>query len=266
MTCKFVSIDQPRVLSGRHTEDCEWDTQRTGFECRGCAPCTEPHCRVCGKTHAEQTCPACAGEARDDLHTIGRLTGNLAPEAKHRGVNSEAMKLLLPAADPEAWGHITTSLRVGRLPHGYLVCDRCDNPWPCDRHADTELHPLFVLGNWDAIWREALDHAEPPEQLTIATAGRYLDTQLTYMAGWEHSDFDDFARDLRKCRTHLESVLHDQNQGDRANVGCFECGGDLERKLCATGFEDQWTCRQCKQTYTPGQYNFALRAKLEQSA
>lgn len=128
---------------------------------------------------------------------------------------------------------------------------------------DPMLHPLYCLAYWDGVWRDALEHDEPNERLTVATATDYLDRQLTYMAGFEHVPFEDFARDLRKCRAHLESVLHDQNQGDRANVGCFECGADIERRLGKQGFEDFWTCVKCRQRYTVAEYNFALRAKLE---
>ena len=81
---------------------------------------------------------------------------------------------------------------------------------------------------------------------------------------FEEAPFEDFARDVRRCRSHLENVLHDENQGDRANVGCFDCGGDLERRLTAGGFEDHWTCRRCRRRYTYAEYNFALRAALEQ--
>lgn len=260
MTCRYVSATEPRVIGGRHAEECP------GEACKGCQPCSEPHCRICGKEHAQGACGACAGETRDDLKAIRDMCCDLRTQVVHVGVESEAMSLLGPAADPEAWGHITTSLKVGRLPVGYLgSCARCKNPWPCKDHADGELHPLFVLGMWEQVWRDALEH-ETNALVTIPDAVAYLGKQLTYMAGYEHAPFEDFARDLRKCRAHLEAVLHDQNQGDRANVGCFECGGDLERRLSTTGFEDHWTCRKCRQRYTAPEYNFALRAKLEDAA
>jgi hypothetical protein len=245
VSCRFVASDEPRVLSGRHDADC------AGGECRGCQPCTEPHCRVCGRTHADGTCAECLAEARDDLSAIAVRCGALSAEVLHRGIHSEAMTLLGPAADPEAWGHMTASVKVGRLPADYLA------------HADGELHPLFVLGTWDMVWRAELEHDEAGA-LTLHGAVDYLDRQMTYMAGYEHSPFEDFARDLRRCLAHIERVLHDQRQGDRANVGCFECGGDLERRLTeGQGFEDFWTCRGCRRRYTQAEYNFALRAKLE---
>lgn len=266
MTCLWNGANAPRVIKGRHDEDCA-DRET----CRGCQSCTEAHCRCCGHRHADQTCAECSGQAREDLATIGLLTRKLTGEAIDKGVRSEAFALMSPAADPEAWGHMTTSLHVGRLPVGYLVCDRCDAPWPCAKHADGELHPDFVCGTWEFVWRDALDH-ETDAPFDLAESIRYLDQQLTYMSTFEDAPFEDFAADLRRCRAHLEAVLHDQNHGDRANVGCFgtpekgACGGALERKLAADGFEDVWTCRRCRQTYTQAEYNFALRAKLEDEA
>lgn len=244
MSCKWNGRKQPRVLPARHDDDCRNET------CAGCLACVEPHCRVCGIAHGLGACPECVGAARDDLHNIGRLCDSLPEEVAHRGVNGEAMVLLGPAADPEARGHLEASVLAGRVSEDYLDV------------ADGERHPKFVVATWDVVWRDALEHDEA-EGWTLAVGIDYLDRQLTYMASFEHVPFEDFATQVRDCRAHLESVLHDQNQGDRANVGCFECGGDLERKLSKAGFEDVWTCGRCKRKYTPAEYNFALRAKLE---
>ena len=245
MTCKWNGPTQPRTLPGRHGYDCTSET------CPGCLACTEPHCRICGVEHKRGTCAECLAAARAGLHGIARMVDALPEEVEHRGINGEAMMLLGPSADPEARGHLEASVLAGRVSADYLDV------------ADGELHPLFVLGTWDAIWRDALEHDEPTERLTIPAAVDYLDRQMTYMAGHEHVPFEDFARDLRRCAVHLESVLHDQQQGDRANVGCFDCGRGLERKLTKEGFEDHWTCKGCRRRYTYAEYNIALRAKLE---
>jgi hypothetical protein len=245
--CRWVSTTEPRVVPSRHVYGCEEET------CRGCQPCTEAHCRVDGRTHvntAGAACPECVAEARGDLREIGRLCNALPEEVEHRGVEGEAMMLLGPSTDPEAWGHREASARAGRIPADYLD------------EARDELHPLFVLGGWDMVYRDAFEHSEA-EAMTLAVVVDYLDRNLTYAATWPHVPFEDMARDLRRCVSHLERVLHDENQGDRANVGCFECGGDLERKLTKTGFDDFWTCGRCRRRYTPAEYNFALRAAIE---
>lgn len=254
MNCRYVASDQPRVLRGKHAEEC------AGEPCSGCQPCTEPHCRVCAREHAEGTCAACVGATRDDLHEIARLCGNLHAEVRWAGVDSEAMNLLGPAANPEAWGHVTTSVNVGRLPADYLGwCDRCKVPWPCEQHADGELHPLFVLTTWDSVWRDALDHDEPEELATIAGAVFYLDLQMTYMAGHEHAPFEDFARDLRRCLAHLEAVLHDGEQID-SGAPCMTCQRPLTRTWGDTPQHDGWECKPCRETSNEAQYRFAVRA------
>lgn len=137
-----------------------------------------------------------------------------------------------------------------------------------DEKYDPMLHPLYCLSYWDMVWRDALDHSEPEERLTIATAVDYIDRTLGYMGDYPHVPFEDFARDVRRCRGHLESVLHDSERGVRANVQCFECRGDLERRLGKAGFDDHWTCRnvRCPRgTYTIAEFNFALRAELERN-
>ena len=158
--------------------------------------------------------------------------------------------LLGPTSDPEAWRNRAMSAMRGRIDAAYL--EDCRD----------EQHPTWVLGTWDQLWREELDH--PTEQAaTLPRLVDYLDQQMTYMAGRMEPPFEDFARDLRGCRGHLQNILGDQNQGDRAGVGCFECGDDLERRLTEAGFEDVWTCRGCRRKYTVAEYNFALRASLE---
>jgi hypothetical protein len=246
VTCLFVSTTTPRVVANQHDDACSDDN------CRGCLACPYAHCRVCGKAHTLGTCPECLAVVRANLHDLAARCGALPDEVKHRGINGEAMMLLGPSVDPEALGHVQASIAAGRLPADYLEV------------ADHELHPLFVLGREDMIWRDALEHSEPEAVVTIASAVAYLDRQLTYMASFPHVPFEDFATALRDSLAHLANVLHDENQGDLANVGCFDCGGDLERRLTERdGFEDWWTCRGCRRRYTHAEYNFALRAKLE---
>lgn len=245
MSCKWIASDRPRILPGRHREDCD-----LGEFCKGCQPCTEPHCRVCGVAHSEGSCAECLAESRANLHEIARMCGALPEEVEHRGIEGEAMMLLGPAADPEARGHMEASVAAGRVPAEYLDA------------AEGDQHPVFVLLSWQMLWRDALEHDDAADS-ELDTAVAYLDLTMGYMGGYEHVPFDDFAKALRGCLTHLRGVLHDQNQGDQANVGCFECGRTLERRLTDHGFEDFWTCQGCRRRYTYAEYNFALRASLE---
>jgi hypothetical protein len=244
--CHFVAHNQPRMLRS-HVKDCE------ASGCEGCQPCREPHCRVCWTTHHEQTCAECVGITRATLHEIADRCGALPTEIKYRGVNGEAMVLAGPASDPEAWGHVEASIMCGRLPAEWqerLIGDH---------------HPSVVLGGWEMVWRDHLEH-ETDKPATLPSVVAYLDMQLHYMSSQPLIPFEDFAKDLYTCANHLRAVLHDQNHGDKAGVGCFECGSGLERLLTKTGLDDVWTCSRCRRKYTSSEYNFALRAALEANA
>lgn len=241
MSCKWAGSDQPRVVSGRHDEDCDGD------ECAGCQPCTENHCGTCGMTHVgtDLNCAGCIGEARTNLAEIVDRAPRLPHEAVTKGVASEAFHLAGPTANPAAWQ------QRGRYGHKYAHDARLG-----------ENHPLWVLGTWDLAVTQHYGHHRTAA-ITVDSAADYLGRNLTDLAQDADFAFDALASDLRDCLSHIEAVLHDQAQGDRANVGCFECGRQLERKLVKDGFEDFWTCQGCRRRYTYAEYNFALRASLE---
>lgn len=236
MTCIYAGPERPRTLRDRHDDGCELDG------CKGCQPCPWPHCRRCGREHAEHTCPGCLADARADLAEIVRLCAALPAEAVVKGVDSEAMNLLGPAADPEAVGHMRASATVGRIPADWLEV------------ADDERHPLAVLGWWSMVYVEAFEHAEP-ERITVASAGSYLDRNLAWIGAEPDVPFEDFARDLAACRSHLERVLHD---GEQVETGapCMTCRVPL--RLVRTEGEDRWTCPRCRQSSTDTQYRYAV--------
>lgn len=232
-SCRFVSTTEPRVISGRHQDPCACDDREMG-----CLPCPETHCVVCSKEHARAACVTCLEAARSDLQAIGDLCLGLPAEAAQKGVQSEAMMLWGPAADPEAWQHRAMSAMVGRLDASYL--EDCRD----------EMHPLFVLGSWEQIWRDFLDH--PTElRITVESAGRYLDLQIGYMSDQVEPAFDEFARELRQCRGHLEDVLRDGIREERG-APCVQC----ERPMVRT--EDHWECRRCHRRVTEAEYRFAV--------
>lgn len=260
-TCRHIARDLPRIVTGRHDPDCYDQT------CEGCQPCTEPHCRICGREHADGSCAECTAATRDDLHEIGRLCHSLPEEVEVRGIDGEAMVLLGPAVDPEAWSHVEAAYVSGRLPEGWIEaahgreCPLLVNE-ACSGCAGGELHPQLVLGTWDMVWRDALDHDEPTARLTIPAAIDYLDRQLTYMAGFVHVPFEDFARDLRACRAHLEAVLHDGEQRD-TGAPCMACGVRQVREWGRLAAADGWRCPKCKAFSTEAQYALAVRADYE---
>lgn len=237
--CYWVGSDQPRMIRGRHDYGCD------DGECRGCQPCTEPTCRVCGIEHAAGACASCVGAVRDDLAAILTMCGALPTEVEHRGVESEALNLLGPVADPEARGHLEASVAAGRVPAEYL-------------EAGTET-PLWTIGTWAMVYRDAFEHDEPIGAVDLATEAGYLGRNLTHAADWPHVPFEDMAKDLRRCVSRLEAVLHDSERGERTNIDCLDCGNTLERKLGKAGFEDVATCRGCKRRLTAAEYLLAVK-------
>lgn len=227
------------MLSGWHLDPCECDGET------GCLPCERPHCLVCGRVHPPMlVCAACVGAVRDDLTAIGALCGSLPQEAVERGVDSEAMMLAGPAADPEAWRNTAVAAMVGRLPDAYLT------------DAQDELHPLWVLGTWEQIWRDYLRH-DTEQPMTLPTAISYLDMQLGYMAEQPDPAFEEFARDLRGCRSHLEDVLRDGVREDRG-APCVQCGVRMTRLVTAYGAQDVYRCKPCRREVTADQYHYAV--------
>lgn len=245
MSCYHDAADW--FVTGRHQEHPEdW----VGA-CPGCMPCHERHCTCRAHLDAgEYACPKCVGKVRSDLIDIERLMAAMPTEAVHRGVNSEAMMLVGPGADPEAWAW----RRAAQAAREDVLLSSLED---ADPH-----HPRTVLGFWEVAFRE--DYEQPTElEWTLSRCVDYLTGRLTTLGRDDEQDFPAFAREVRTCRSHMEAVLHDQAMGDPANVGCFDCGSQLERKLTTSGFEDVWTCKSCRRRYTYAEYNFALRAALE---
>lgn len=241
MSCYYAGPEQPRMLAGRHLAE--------GCECRGCQPCEWGHCRVCSVTHAEHTCGGCLSETREALTEIRRLCAALPAEVLHKGIDSEAMNLLGPIADPEALGHVQASVNVGRVPAHWLET------------ADHELHPLLVCGTWMEAYIEAFEHPEPAGRITIGAATSYLDRNLSYASTFADVPFEDFARNLRQCQTHMERVLHD---GEQVETGapCMKCEGDevvVRLELVRGEREDRWQCPRCKRQSNEAQYELAVR-------
>jgi hypothetical protein len=242
VNCRWNGINEPRTVVGRHDAGCEH------AECRGCLPCPENHCGRCYREHVgeDYTCPGCIADARDDLTAITAMCAALPAEVRHRGVDSEAMNLLGPVADPESVGHVRASIAVGRIDAGWLA------------EADNELHPLLVLGTWWEAYAEALEHTEPG-RIEVHDAAAYLNRHLHTIAQLADVPFVDFARDLGGCRLHLERVVKD---GEQVETGapCMTCERKLVRTTDATG-RVSYRCDRCRINLSETEYLLAEKAK-----
>jgi hypothetical protein len=171
------------------------------------------------------TCPRCVGRARRDLRTIRDLAPLMLTVAIGAGVNSEAANLAGPAADVEAWTWRKVAALNGGSWHVSLVED------------DDEEHPYTVLTRWQLMLSEDYGH-ELPDRLTTLGAADYLDRHLTRIAQDDGQDFPLLARELRRCRNHLESVMRDSGRKERG-APCPICKED-ERMVRLTREYGHW--------------------------
>lgn len=174
----------------------------------------------------ELTCPRCLGRTRRDIKQVVALASLMLPAAVDSGVNSEAAELAGPAADPRqvealrfyVHGHATHAYRTGRIDGDRF--ERILTALP----DDDEWHPYSVLTRWQLMLSEDYGHPLPP-RLSLMGAGDYLDRHLHTVAQDPEQDFALLARDIRKVRNHLESVLHNSSRPDRGAF-CPECKAD----------------------------------------
>src|SRR5437868_2917120 len=83
-------------------------------------------------------------------------------------------------------------------------------------------------------------------RITVANSYAYIDMQIGYMSEQNDPPFDEFARDLRGCRAHLENVLQDGERPDRSQVPCVACETRLVKVFADREDGDHWRCPRCR--------------------
>ena len=196
--------------------------------CRGCVTCPGRHCtaRKSCTWHVDEadiTCGRCLGAARLDLRWIGDLSGLLLTQAIADGVTSEAAALAGPATDPRAWAGIR--LAQSRHLTTWMLADRITEQQATNAMAnleeDDKRHAERLVTTWTRMVAEDYQHPLP-ERMTLAWCVGYLDRMLHRIAQDPEQDFPLLRRELKKCREHLEAVLHNDEQRDRG-APCPEC-------------------------------------------
>ena len=164
----------------------------------------------------EQTCARCLGRTRTDLRWIAPLAAIMPTEAVMDGVDSEAMSLAGPAADVRHWSARRSAMR-SHLGHWLTNGIITETQYLHARNTmedDDETHPVTVLTRWHMMIADHYGHPAPERPSVIAAAG-YLDQQLHRIAQDPEQDFALLGRELRKCRQHLENVVHNSDRPDR---------------------------------------------------
>lgn len=225
--------------SPEHLRDC------SDGSCRGCRTCGEDHCELNGRCaeHVEHdagiyTCPRCIGKVKREVRQIVERYAELPEEIEVKGVDSEALNLHGPAASAEQ----LAARRRWEADRGW-----CD--FPRTLAADDPHHPYAVLGRWDMAIRESYGPATDLF-VTVSRAADYLTGPV--VARFAHTqEFEDFARDVSRCLTHLETVLSDSREPEKG-APCPTCreegvayGAPRLRKRYGAdvrGRDDTWHC------------------------
>lgn len=219
-------------VTRRHRDDCPNPSTHGG-----CAPCTAPHCTVCGREHLDNahpiSCGTCVVDVRQDLTEIRHGYTALATEALEAGADG---RLVAAAPIP---GGIAAVLIGPTVRLDMLRVSRVT----ADVHRPTDpLPPLAVLAEWEGMWRAWFGHPRG-RGATIGAAIGYLYDQVETMANPNPEqpdggpDWLKFAQQVRSLRAQLEHALHDEREPE-VGVECFECGDRLVRR-----FRDRKACR-----------------------
>lgn len=257
-----------RVVPEHHYEHCDGGLG----DCRGCQPCTKRHCIVCGSAHVDRmTCADCIATVRQALTDVVRLHAELPLQAAFGADDGR-----LQAGSPIPGADATVLLGPGsdgrgqtrELLHGGAATHAAD-----EYRGDPEP-PLQLLASWEDDWRSEYGHGGGP-RATLQGAADYLDEHL-HRAAQTHLAFDEFAADVKRCRSRLEDVLHDGVR-DETGAPCVHCGSTLVRRALPPhecrksghhdrhecdrgGLRDEWRCPRCRRVYDARSYWNAVGA------
>lgn len=190
------------------------------------------------------------------LREIGRMYANLADQALAAADDpdipgGDAMVMLGPGADVEAFGYMQLSAIMGRIDMESVVLDDIEPP-------------LSFLASWVDIIREERGQHPSNRRATIQGELAYLWGALDWMTSVDEDGepwwlpADDFSTQLRKVRHALESVVHDGFRPVRG-MPCLYCRSDLLRDFSPRdGFLDSYTCEGCGKPYEKANYEYVV--------
>lgn len=167
----------------------------------------------------------------------------------------DAMMRLAPTSNLEAWENKIQSGEAGRLPYPEHVADEGD---------DDDQPELRNILFWSEQWR--VEHnLESDRRPTLESEIGFLRQILNWI--WENEPhFNDFAKDINKCRVGLENHLYAGNRVERTRVPCNNPGCERRPRLIKLygdrATEDRYKCPCCKKRYDQGDYEDAYAEQL----
>lgn len=219
-------------------------------------------CICCARSLDEdsrQTCIWCLGRARRDLITIVELCALLPDQALNGGGTSfEPVKGTKDTAIPGGEALVLMSPGSRGLSALWDIAAGGRGEWADDESDADPQPPLALLATWEDDWR-IVKRQPAGGPATLSSVSSWLADNLAWAAD-HHAAFDEFAKDLSKCRARLEGVLRHGPQ--RSPVPCMTCGHrSLERPQPDGKRKDEilWQCGHCHRRYTPKEYYLACR-------
>lgn len=237
---RCLTLNGQQVLADRHLDAHDDDA------CPGCEPCTEHHCPVCTRSHAESMCPTCLHRVRTDIATMAQLDTLLAYAVLSQGRRGDRRESLPLGGEP--------MVTIGPLA-----------PLALDDREDPEPPHVTILSWWEHAVRKGLGHLSAPRP-SLHACLVYLDRWLTDAATIPGLDVRAFAGAVAGARIHLEDVLS-AGLRDEPGVPCLRCGTTLLRECHPqTGLADHWTCRGCHARLTAAEYWLSVRQAYAERA
>lgn len=209
-----------------------------------------------------------------DLRAIKDMFDRLREAAINRANDrdlpgGDAMIMLGPIADVEAFGYMRMSEVMGRIDVGSVE----------EMLKDDVVPPLLFLAGWSDIVRQARN--QPTDlKATIAREVDYLRGSIDWMFSTDEYgemvflEVDDFASGLHGVVRAMENVLHEGERVDRG-APCLQCATPLVKHWegddedPATEDDDWWSCpnRDCDVQRVEGdELNLAVKATALQYA
>lgn len=201
-----------------------------------------------------------------DLTLIADMFDALRDEAQTRHSDREfpggdAMVLLGPGADVEAFGYRQISAMVGRINEEDVVI-------PLKRDLEP---PLSFLASWTDTIRQ---QREQPTQLraTISREIDYLRGSIEWMFSIDDDgqprfiQVDELAAGLSRVRRRMEDILKDGSRAEFTRVNCIaaECESHprLMKLWAAQVRWDRYRCPACRTEYDRAQFELARAQNL----
>jgi hypothetical protein len=220
-------------------------------------------CIVCTRSlldYEQQTCESCLTHTRELLAGIGLMYDELPRHLGHVSSRAYGSGPVSSDGRPLPGGDVLVLLANGS--EGFAedaLTTKDGDPTPV----------AYELGWWHEEWQdcreERVTDARPRSAVAIVRqALGYLEVHARWAAA-HHPGFDEFAADVRKLHTRMEVATGRVRQETKANASCFDCGGDLVRRIDGDGMEeDHVTCVRCRRQYDQPRYLLALAGRREE--